>query len=320
VYFVANSSTYRALESSGLLNELADTRVKTLLYDYYRTVERIANIERDLNNVLRDLSMKFQAAVGGALNVYILGEPMILWNDDSERNPRIDEARRVYAELLSGVTTQTLLSAPANQGLLQEYAHLLSLGRELVRVLEGEESPSAVAGVFSADSGRGFPVLIEEGVPALHSLGLFSAPTCPDSWTCFGTSGGMVQLLDDALVFDYAGGQPWAFIYLEVGPIDVHFDNYEKDYSDYDRIRVELRRADACPAVELVVKDVADPEDGTETRVRIEPSTEWTTYTYDLDRFETADRTRLNVFGFLFGEDPCELAVRDMRLLRPGEP
>jgi hypothetical protein len=319
VYFVANSSSYRALEASGLLNELADTRVKTLLYDYYRTVERIANIERDLNNVLRELSMDYRTAVGGALGMFVLSEPMVLWNNDGEDIPLVEERRRTYGELLGSVTAQALLSASAHQGLLQEYEHLLSLGRRLVAVLDEAADPQAASdeGVFAADNGRGFPVLLERGVPALHSLGLFGAPSCPDTEDCFRMDVKYLRLTGDALEVVYGGDQPWAFLYLEIGPIDIDFGRYSKDFSAYDRLAIDLRRAGECASVNLILKDVDDPDDGTESRVRVEPTSDWKTWVIDLDEFATADLARLSVFGFLFLEGGCHLATRDVRFLRP---
>lgn len=320
-YFVANSGTYRALESSGLINELEDRALKGLLHDYYRAVDRITNTERDLNTLLGDLARAYEEQAPAGLPFFYLQEPQLLWDEDDSPSPWSAEARRSYGELLASRATQSLLSSAAHQPLFQEYEQLITLGRALVANLdarrEGRVAPDTH--VFTADGGRGFPLIFEQGLPALHSLGVFTAPSCPPEERCFGMEGDVV-LSGDALVLDYRGGQPWAFFYAYVGPIDIHTERYATDFSAYDRIQLELRRDGACAGVEVVLKDVDDPDDGTERRVPLKPDTEWTTYTLGLDQFPDADPARLSVVtGFLFNQNACRLAVRSVRYLEPGQ-
>lgn len=69
---------------------------------------------------------------------------------------------------------------------------------------------------------------------------------------------------DDALNFRYTGGQPWAYLYFKYGPIDILFERFASDYSGYDRMRLELKRATntECSDLHLEIKHIDDAEKG----------------------------------------------------------
>ena len=317
VYFVPNLGSYRGLESSGLLSEMSETRTKALLFDYYRTVDRISNLERDMNNRLRDLSTTYEARVGERLFIFFQEEPVLLWDDPvGGDGVRRLAAQQFYGEVLASGETAALLKASVSQALLQEYEHLLSTGRALLKAVR-EDEDGADNPIFRADSGRGFDVIFENGIPAMHSVGLFSAPACPGlEDDCFFNRQGGFDSEQHAFVVKYAGGQPWAFIYARTGSIGPTEARQGLDFSAYRQIQLELKRTGACPSLQVVLKDAEDPDDGTERKVRLQPEAEWTTHTIDLDEFADADLTQLHVVaGFLFEQEPCHLAIRDVRYL-----
>ncbi|NNC76788.1 MAG: hypothetical protein HKN77_02425, partial [Woeseiaceae bacterium] len=80
LYFIASTGSYNALSSSGLISEMAEPELEAMLYDYYRTVERIGSIEQDMNSVVRELTLKFQTEVGRGLTPFARREPLFLWD------------------------------------------------------------------------------------------------------------------------------------------------------------------------------------------------------------------------------------------------
>lgn len=319
-HFVAKSGNYHALNSSGLLSELADTELESMLYDYYRSVERIGSIEEDMNSTIRQLTLRFQTEVGQDLSSFARREPLFLWNGNSELSgPELREARRSYWELLVDPITQSLLRNQLNQSLLQEYEHLLSLGRGLGARIRGDDGDSSGNSyLYSASSTVGHPVLLEDGLVGLHSYGLFEAPAVSSDH--FHIAHKYVWIEHDALQVQYPGGDDWAYLYILHGPIVPVVERYSNDYSMYDRIRLELKRdaATECADLKLEIKDIEDAEKGGLRNVPLSLTPEWDTYTVDLVEFVEADLTRLNVVaGFLFeSAAPCRISIRDIRYLR----
>lgn len=209
---------------------------------------------------------------------------------------------------------------------MREYEHLLSLGRQLIdRIHEelGQSTASQVStNIYSMGSPVGHPILIEAGKPGYHSYGVFTAPTTDGDYNAFDHVYTSIWLDDDALNVRYAGGQPWVYLYLKYGAIDILFERFSSDYSVYDRMRLELKRQanTDCSDLRLEIKDIDDAERGDLRYVPLVLTPEWQTYTVDLDEFVEADLTRLNVVaGFLLASpQPCSFSIRDVRYLKPA--
>ena len=325
LYFVANSGSYRALESSGLISELSDTEIESKLYDYYRTVDRIANIEQDMNNIVRELTLRFQTETATDIPQIFLREPLLLWQVTS---PNVQEGTEVlkqrYWKLLTNSVTHSLLRSTMNQSLMKEYEYLLSLGGELTSRIGNELGHSAASQVatdlYSTDDSIGHPILIETGRLGYHSYGMFTAPTFANI-SIFDHVYNSIWIEDDTFNVQYAGGQPWVYLYIKYGPIDILVEKFSSDYSGYDRIRLELKREanTECSDLRLEIKDIDDAVKGGLRSVTLALTPEWQTYTVNLTEFVEADLTRLNVVaGFLFeSPQPCSISIRDIRYLKP---
>ena len=326
LYFVADSGSYRALESSGLIGELSNTEIESMLYDYYRTVDRIASIEQDLNNVIGELTLRFQTETAKDFPQMILREPLMLWqNDDSDNREENEILRQRYWRLLTDSVTHSMLRSTMNQPVMKEYEYLLSLGRELVTRVHSElghltENRTSAHNYYE-ENAIGYPVLIEDGKPEYHSYGVFTAPAGRGDFSSFEQVYDTVWISDDALNIRYAGGQPWAYLYVKYGAIDIVFERFSNDYSGYDRMRLELKREanTECADLRLEIKDIDDIEEGGLRSVPLTLTPEWQIYTVNLNEFIEADLTRLNVVtGFLLASpQPCSFSVRDVRYLRP---
>lgn len=323
VYFVPSTGAYQALESSGHANHIREPNLKRSLNDYYATVERIVFAERELNNLVRELSLRYETDTTSGMFKVFLREPLIAWETDPETGELREDAasfRESYLQLVFDSVTQTLVRSNRNQPLLKEYEHLLSAGESLVRQIDAyvDDDRHAVPGgaVFDAGSRFGPATIFHDGRFEAHSFGLFDAPT----QGALGNRVGDVVLGDDYLGINYRGGDDWAFIYATAGPIEINVRKYSLDYSRFDRIRLELKQNSGCEDLRLVLKDAEDADDGTQKDVKLDISNEWATYDYPLSLFADADLTRLNVVtGFLMFGQPCSFSVRDVTYLEPDE-
>ena len=147
-------------------------------------------------------------------------------------------------------------------------------------------------------------------------MGLFVAPVPSPFLDDFDG----LKLYDDYMSVRYEGGQPWNFVYIRPGTVNLSATRFWRDYSGFDRIRLVLRRDGPCEEMVVVLKDTTDADDGSQATVAPELSDEWQTFEYDLSDFSDADLSHLNVItGFAFMDKPCALSIRDVEFLRPGE-
>jgi hypothetical protein len=322
-YLIAGTGAYQVLEASGNANHIRDDRLRTNLLDYYATVDRVAIAEREMNRTVRDLTLRYQIdATRGLFEIY-LREPLLAWQpSELEGFPEgVREFQASYRRLLTDSVTLALLRSGRNQPLLKEYEHLLTLGDVLLSqihaYLTGASYPSAEGKVFHPAGVAGPPAAIVGGRVEAHTLGLFTAPA-PG---LLRSRVEYMRLDQDYLNVSYPGGEPWQFLFLRPGTLDITVRRPSLDYSPFDRIRLELRRYSGCDDLRLVLKDAKDADDGSQANVRLELSDQWKVYDYDLSRFSDADLAELHVVtGFLMDEAPCSFAIRDVRFLQPGEP
>jgi hypothetical protein len=134
-----------------------------------------------MNNVVSELTLRFQTETAIGLPQIVLRAPLLLWEGNNPNGREETEIlRQRYWKLLSNSVTHSLLRSTMNQSVMQEYEHLLSLGRQLVNgigdeLADASESQTATD-IYSADSPTGHPILIEAGRPGYHSYGIFTAP------------------------------------------------------------------------------------------------------------------------------------------------
>jgi hypothetical protein len=322
----SNTGSYRALESSGLLSDLSDSHLEALLHEYYRSAERISYLEQELNSVVRELTLRFQTEAASEIPQIFVREPLIMWNWlSSDQAEAARTMQQKYWKLLNHSITHSLLRIHMSQPIFEEYEHLLSLGRKIVdrigalRQIPGKRSLPNLP-VFSATATTGHPILHENGRPNYHSYGIFTAPLSTFYWNLVYNR---VWINDDALHINFPGDMPWAYLYWKVGPIDIVFQRYSRDYSMYDRIRIEIKRDEhtECSNIRLEIKDIDNADKGELTSIRLALTPQWQTLTFDLAEFVEADLTRLNVVaGLLYLDNAaCNVSVRDIRYLTPEQ-
>lgn len=101
--------------------------------------------------------------------------------------------------------------------------------------------------------------------------------------------------LNGYMKMEYPSNQTWGAVFITVGP-PTDPPRPSQDLSSYTTLSVDLKGENGGEELEIGIKDNTDPDDGTETKIKILGlTTEWQTYTFSLLDFTTADLTRIYV-------------------------
>jgi exo-beta-1,3-glucanase (GH17 family) len=133
------------------------------------------------------------------------------------------------------------------------------------------------------------------------------------------TSGHVYNWVTDtggAICMAYPAGQSWGVVYVTVGPPG---QRRSRDLSAYQTLAVDLRGTVGGELISVGIKDSTDPDNGREVKIPVRLSTEWTTYTFPLSKFATADLSQVYIpaeFVFEPGVGAEEVCFRNIWYLR----
>ncbi len=116
---------------------------------------------------------------------------------------------------------------------------------------------------------------------------------------------------------NFPAGQQWAVVYLTVGPaVPAGQRSASADFSDCDALSVDLWSAQPGVEVKVGVKDVDDPDDGSETLLSRSLTAEPLVYQFPLAKFATADLGQVYVpFELVYqGGDAATVFIDNIRL------
>lgn len=323
-YFNANTSGYQALRISGLLVNLQGRDVEDLLFDYYDTIDRVARMENDHNALVRDLRLQLNSEFPDGLEWWQFINPESLAPEYfAERQP-------LFAALLDSRAFAGLMSSASDlAGLLREYDRAITMGRVFIRLVQDsrwdfdEPARAVLQRLDNPARGIGRPVVIDQGrilfhgfylnLPDSTAVGLFGAET---SAPAGGWDYRSLSREGDSLRLEYPGNASWGALSLAVRGNYGAAGRAHMDYSMYRSLRLELRGERNGDTVLVSMKDSEDPDDGSQTNVELELSSDWQTYEIPLERFENADLSRLHVaLGLLFFDQPQTLYIRSARFV-----
>ncbi len=120
---------------------------------------------------------------------------------------------------------------------------------------------------------------------------------------------------NDYLVVEYpANRYDWASAYFAVNALKGRVD--DMDLSDYSKIVVEMKAETEGASFEIGMKDINDPPDGSETRIKTELTDEWKIYEFETRKFVTADLERITVLLAFVFEGPIarKIHIRTVQL------
>lgn len=95
---------------------------------------------------------------------------------------------------------------------------------------------------------------------------------------------------DGQIMMAYPAGQDWGAVFITVVSA-----TSTVDYSAFTTLSMEMRGKVGGESVEIGIKSIDQPDDGSETKLPISLTTDWTTYTFPLGLFTGVDLTKLRV-------------------------
>lgn len=126
-----------------------------------------------------------------------------------------------------------------------------------------------------------------------------------------------LSVTKDEMCMAYPSGQTWGSVFITVGePKDP--PPTSQDLSEYSKLSMELRGDKGNETVLVGVKDSTQPNDGSETKIRVENlTTDWSTVEFSLTEFAGADISKLYVVTeFVFENVSETVCVRNIQFAR----
>jgi hypothetical protein len=116
----------------------------------------------------------------------------------------------------------------------------------------------------------------------------------------------------------YPSGQSWGALFITAGaPVPPSSRHTSFDFSAFQTLAIEMRAETSGAMIDIGIKSIDQPDDGTESKVTKTLTNEWKTYEIPLNQFTGADLKRVYVAAeFVFGgPEPEVVYVRSVRYL-----
>jgi hypothetical protein len=98
-----------------------------------------------------------------------------------------------------------------------------------------------------------------------------------------------------SMEMDYPGNLGWGAVFITVGGDPVSQPQYSIDISNCSELSVEMKGALGGEGVLIGIKDITDPNDGSETKIPVVLTQNWNTYYFKLTDFNTCNLTQVYV-------------------------
>ncbi|HKV41552.1 MAG TPA: hypothetical protein VJX67_20270 [Blastocatellia bacterium] len=122
------------------------------------------------------------------------------------------------------------------------------------------------------------------------------------------------------MIMSFPPDQDWSAAFITVGPPNQRLKDgrQSKDLSAFNFLSVDLKGAVGKEKVDIGIKDNTQEDDGTETKIPIELTSEWKTYQFELDRFTGTSPLKLYVVAeFVYeGSSPQTVFLRNIKYLK----
>jgi len=100
---------------------------------------------------------------------------------------------------------------------------------------------------------------------------------------------------DTQIKMEYPSNQSWETVFITWGTPVPPGNRPFQNFSGYIALSVDMKGANGGETVQIGIKDNNDPDNGSETKISVQLTSNWETYEFPLSRFETADLSHLYV-------------------------
>jgi hypothetical protein len=127
-----------------------------------------------------------------------------------------------------------------------------------------------------------------------------------------------LKIEGDALRMDYPAKQLWGTVFLTVGTPAPRGSRASQDFSQCQTLQVDLRATTPNASVKIGMKDKDQPDDGSETKIRVAVSTVWETKSFAIKDFIGMKSSQVYIpieFVFEEGMPPQTIYFRDVQFV-----
>ncbi len=290
-----NTSGFEALKNTGAIAGIQGSDMETLLNSYYRETK---GIEKELQRARDRIDYSLQ--VHGTTE---WGYTFTDWFKLNADNTHFYNFRNEFQNMLSSNISQEILARAYYNNFDQYYSIVERVGSILITLIEEkeltttEENMRLISFLDFDTTNEGIDdVVVNGSYPTSLNLIIDSSQ---------GLDGISRQVNTDYLTFNFKENIEWGAAIFVVDSIGISANRPSKDFSGYSAVELELRGDTNGKEVFFSIKDREDPDDGSETRVKLELNKEWTTYRFSTNEFTTAELSQLNavaVFVVISGE------------------
>lgn len=306
-YLNADQSGYESLKSSGFLAKLQGKQLQGLLYRYYNLIKEISVHENNQNR-------RFQSAADEFTKVNFENLSLFFNTDYVTANRKLlNDLQSFYERIVNHPISQQIYRLGTDQETVRN-ENLMVLGNEILRMIDKHQLDFDKESLHNLEAY--FDIIDTVGYPKVMELGMYN-----NKFFIGGTADANNNLLWEFIgvneyKMNYPNNMEWGFHYF----IHRHTHTREKigkDYSMYKTLELELKGIKGGELVEIVIKDLYDPEDDSATKIPLTLTQEWKSYKIPLSEFKTADLKNLHVVvGFKFENGGKSVRVRKIEYLR----
>ena len=289
VHLNTNVSAFESLKNSIYFGKIQGTDLALLLETYYRSAAKIRDREDRYNLGVEKLEQEWMSHFrNNGLNLF-----MTPWSagDFAVVGPRFLEITR------DPFTVAIFNSGSQEGGIIKTYQEQILMGKKLVEMIRNSKTTFDQQTVLEFSG-----ILFTFGDAEIVSLLMNGeVPTGFDiRYAASGLFPNYIFKKEDYLVMEYpANSYDWASSYFAVNALYGRVD--EMDFSTYSKVVIEMKGETGGESVEIGMKDINDPPDGSESKIKIELTDEWKVYEFETNQFVTADMNRIMVpLAFVF--------------------
>lgn len=301
--FNPNLGGFESLKNSTYFGKIQGTDFSLLLSTYFINADKIRTREVQYNQDYEDLKKEWTTTYrNNGQNLFL--KP---WEagDFAIVGPQ-------FLEILRDDHSMNVLEHAGNEHFfIRLYQEQILMGKKLVEMIRDsktsfdEQTKLELSGVLFSFGDADFLSILTNG----------QVPTGFDvRYAASGLFRNYFSKEKEYLSIEYPANQYlWASSYFQVVALKGRVN--EMDFSVYSKMFIEMRGEKGGESFEITMKDINDPPDGSEARLKIELTKEWTTFEIETSQFLTADMNRIMIpLGFVFvGSDGMKINVRSVQ-------
>lgn len=310
--FRADTSGYEALKSSDVMSLLQGNDIERVLSKYYAQVDHIDDLEQLQNETINQLYLQYIMSFPDDI-------PQWIFRDPRSFPPEIfQELQPELAKIINGPAIRELISLQLLGSLIvREYDRLELLGSMFIDMVESGNASFAnpeVETLLVRDSLADPETYADIVVDGVLSTQIYYISGVADRFEpVFDFR--FISQDDNGLRISYPGSDSWAAVFLLIwGVAD---DRVALDYSQFDKLVIELKGNEAGQTLSIILKDLFLPDTAPPDSIELELDDSWKTYEFDLARFSNTDLSNLiTPLGFAFEKEPQSFYIKNARFVR----